>query len=225
MNNIKDKIKHLLSIAHDPSASEHEREQAMDRAHAWMLKHGIEVAHEEEQMSATFGHQFVDFKGVYAEAQAQMTYFILLSYQSFDMVMHKLPNTSSVMTTIAGPEAQLGEVTSLIDSIIIQSDEERKNWAKVTLRGAPRSEQKRQIKSFYLGYGSRVAERITQILDAEASQQDRQALVLMNEKATKHLSSLYDIDKRRSRKRNVNSNAFAVGQLAGERARLNHQLT
>src|SRR5690625_7275486 len=92
---ITDKIKHLLSIAHDPSASEAEREQAMNRAHAWMLKHGIEVAHEDHTGGGGYGHREMDLPGVYAATQAQMLYLIALAYKSFDKVLTKLSHRST----------------------------------------------------------------------------------------------------------------------------------
>ena len=221
---ITDKIKHLLSIAHDPSASEAEREQAMNRAHAWMLKHGIEVAHEDHTSGGGYGHREMDLPGVYAETQAQMLYFIALSYKSFDMVLTQIPGTSSVRVTIAGPEAQLGDLHRMFESILEQSTTERKAWASKTLRGINRSVQKRHIKSFYLGYGSKVADRIEAILEAEASQRDMQALVLVKDKATNYLENMHGKLDSKKRKQSVASSAFVVGALAGERAQLNNQL-
>lgn len=221
---ITDKIKHLLSIAHDPSASEAEREQAMNRAHAWMLKHGIEVAHEDHTSGGGYGHREMDLPGVYAETQAQMLYFIALSYKSFDMVLTAIPNTSSVRVTIAGPEAQLDDLHRMFESILEQSTTERKAWASKTLRGINRSVQKRHIKSFYLGYGSKVADRIEAILEAEASQRDMQALVLVKDKATNYLENMHGKLESKKRKQSVASSAFVVGALAGERAQLNNQL-
>lgn len=221
---ITDKIKHLLSIAHDPSASEAEREQAMNRAHAWMLKHGIEVAHEDHTSGGGYGHREMDLPGVYAETQAQMLYFIALSYKSFDMVLTKVPHSSSVRVTIAGPEAQLDDLYRMFESILEQSTTERKGWASKTLRGINRSVQKRHIKSFYLGYGSKVADRIEAILEAEASQRDKQALVLVKDKATNYLEDMHGKLESKKRKQSVASSAFVVGSLAGERAQLNNQL-
>lgn len=221
---ITDKIKHLLSIAHDPSASEAEREQAMNRAHAWMLKHGIEVAHEDHTGGGGYGHREMDLPGVYAETQAQMLYFIALSYKSFDMVLTKVPHSSSVRVTIAGPEAQLDDLYRMFESILEQSTAERKDWASKTLRGINRSVQKRHIKSFYLGYGSKVADRIEAILEAEASQRDKQALVLVKDKATNYLEDMHGKLESKKRKQSVASSAFVVGSLAGERAQLNNQL-
>lgn len=223
MNNIEDKIKHLLAIAHDPSASEHERESAMNKAHSWMLKHGIEVAHEETRESVTISTSDYMLKGVYAEAQAQMIYFVALSYKSFDMVLQDLPHTSDVMLTVAGPTEQMDEIMRVLDSICHQSNDERKAWAKRTLAGAPRAYQKKQIKSFYLGYGSRVADRVEDILEHESSQRDRQALVIVRDRATKHLENLYDTETRGSKRRTVTSGFFA-GEQAGDRAQLNNQL-
>ena len=221
---ITDKIKHLLSIAHDPSASEAEREQAMNRAHAWMLKHGIEVAHEDHTSGGGYGHREMDLPGVYAETQAQMLYFIALSYKSFDMVLTKVPHSSSVRVTIAGPEAQLDDLYRMFESILEQSTTERKDWASKTLRGINRSVQKRHIKSFYLGYGSKVADRIEAILEAEASQRDKQALVLVKDKATNYLEDMHGKLESKKRKQSVASSAFVVGSLAGERSQLNYQL-
>ena len=221
---VTDKIKHLLSIAHDPSASEAEREQAMNRAHAWMLKHGIEVAHEDHTSGGGYGHREMDLPGVYAETQAQMLYFIALSYKSFDMVLTQIPGTSSVRVTIAGPEAQLDDLHRMFESILEQSTTERKAWASKTLRGINRSVQKRHIKSFYLGYGSKVADRIEAILEAEASQRDMQALVLVKDKATNYLENMHGKLDSKKRKQSVASSAFVVGALAGERAQLNNQL-
>ena len=222
---ITDKIKHLLSIAHDPSASEAEREQAMNRAHAWMLKHGIEVAHDDHTGSATFGHRDMVVPGVYSEAQAQMLYYIALSYQSYEMCLTALPNTSTVKLTVAGPEAQLDEIVRMFESILEQSTDERKRWASVSLRGMKRSDQKRHIKSFYLGYGSKVADRIEDILKHEASQKDRQALVLIRDQATEYLENLQGGLETRKRRRQKVSGAFHVGSMAGERAQLNSQLS
>lgn len=216
---ITDKIKHLLSIAHDPSASEAEREQAMNRAHAWMLKHGIEVSHDENK-SQLQGHINVELKGVYGESKATMLYAITLAYGSFDMILHKLPNTSSVGATIAGPEAQMKEIQSILDSLLKQSEMERKDFMPYT-KGMPRSKQKAMVKSFYMGFGSRVAERIKDILEAEASQRDMQALVLMRDRATEHLTSMYDVDTKKRRSKTVDSTAFVFGQMAGDRAQIN----
>lgn len=221
---ITDKIKHLLSIAHDPSASEAEREQAMNRAHAWMLKHGIEVAHDDHTRSATFGHRDMVVPGVYSEAQAQMLYYIALSYQSYEMCLTAMPNTSTVKLTVAGPEAQLDEIVRMFESILGQSTTERKRWASKSLRGMKRADQKRHIKSFYLGYGSRVADRIEVILEHEASQRDRQALVLVRDQASAYLENLEGGLETKKRRQKVSS-AFYVGEIAGDRAQLNSQLS
>lgn len=221
---LTDKIKHMLAIAHDPSASESEREQAMNKAHSLMLKHGIEVAHGDHTSGGGYGHREMDLPGVYAETQAQMLYFIALSYKSFDMVLTKVPHSSSVRVTIAGPEAQLDDLYRMFESILEQSTTERKDWASKTLRGINRSVQKRHIKSFYLGYGSKVADRIEAILEAEASQRDKQALVLVKDKATNYLEGMHGKLESKKRKQSVASSAFVVGSLAGERAQLNNQL-
>lgn len=219
-----DKIKHMLAIAHDLEASETEREQAMNRAHSLMLKHGIEVAHTDDGGSSVFGHREMTIPGVYAEAQSNMLYFVALAYKSFDMVLSPLPRTSTVRLTIAGPETQLDEVYKVLESILEQSTTERKRWASKALKGMNRSYQKKQIKSFYLGYGSKVADRIEAILKQEASGADMKALVLVKDKATDHLKELFGPVKTTSSRTTYSGSAFAVGSMAGERAQLNNQL-
>lgn len=223
---ITDKIKHMLAIAHDPSASEAEREQAMNKAHSLMLKHGLEVAHEDHTSGgAQYGHRKIFIKGVYAEAQAQMMYYVALAYKSYDMVMAKLPGTSSIDLYIAGPEEQMDQVMKVLESLIDQSTTERKSWASVNLKGLPRNEQKKQIKSFYLGYGHKVANRIEAILEAEAHTEDRQALVLVKEKSTDYLDEMLNVNRdKKQRSRQVMNDAFIVGSMAGERAQLHDQL-
>lgn len=223
---LTDKIKHMLAIAHDPSASEAEREQAMNKAHALMLKHGIEVAHDDHANSSVFGHRDMIVRGVYSESMANMLYFIALSYKSFDMVLTSIPRTSTINLTIAGPDSQLDEVYRVFESILEQSTTERKRWASEALRGMNRSYQKKQINSFYLGYGARVADRIEAILAAEASQADRQALVLVKDKATDHLGQIFgELAQKGSGRRTISGSAFAVGSMAGDRAQLNNQLS
>ena len=223
---ITDKIKHMLAIAHDPSSSEAEREQAMNKAHSLMLKHGIEVAHEDHTSGgAQYGHRKIFIKGVYAEAQAQMMYYVALAYKSYDMVMSKLPGTSSLDLFIAGPEEQMDEIMKILESLIDQSTTERKAWASNVLRGLPRNEQKKQIKYFYLGYGHKVAKRIEAILETETHTQDRQALVLVRDKATNYLDNMLNVNRdKKQRSRQVVNNAFIVGSMAGERAKLHNQL-
>ena len=223
---ITDKIKHMLAIAHDPSASEAEREQAMNKAHSLMLKHGLEVAHEDHTSGgAQYGHRKIFIKGVYAEAQAQMMYYVALAYKSYDMVMSKLPGTSSIDLYIAGPEEQMDQVMKILESLIDQSTTERKAWASVNLKGLPRNEQKKQIKSFYLGYGHKVANRIEAILEAETHTKDRQALVLVKEKSTDYLDEMLNVNRdKKQRSRQVVGSAFVVGSMAGERAQLHDQL-
>lgn len=224
---ITDKIKHMLAIAHDPSASESEREQAMTKAHSLMLKHGIEVAHEDHiSGGARYGHRKIFVKGVYAQAQAQMMYYVALAYKSYDMVMAQLPGTSSLDLYIAGPEEQMDQVMKILESLIDQSTTERKAWASNALKGLPRNEQKKQIKSFYLGYGHKVANRIEEILEAETHTKDRQALVLVKEKATGYLDDMLNVNRnKKQRARQVVNSAFFVGALAGERAQLHDQLS
>lgn len=223
MTKIHDKIRHMLAIAQDPSAGEAEREQAMSRAHKLMLEHGIEIAEEQEARGIEYSSREFMCKGVYSSSILLAIQTILEPYEVFFMLAEDIPRTSSMKYYISGPAAQMEEVTSVIESIRVQMEDERKRWMK-TIPSGTRAYQKRQIRSFYFGYGMKVRDRIEQSLKVSSS--SKAALVRVGDQARDHLlEKLGAGGVKTSRGHKVTMSGYAAGAMAGERAKLRPELS